>query len=270
MDSSSLQHALCRSFCNGITVTAVPSGYAISTVFQDSSGDRLTFYVNETPDGYVIEDDGDYLATLVARDIPITEGTRGQLLDSILSDNDLFWDRDTYEIRSRHFEGGIGEHALAFISAIVRVRDLELLTRETIRSTFKEDFVRELDTRAGHLVKIEEDTVIDRNFSEFPADLIVRPTEGGLRPAAVYLVNSNDKLNEALLAWQDRTLNNRHDFTIVGVIEDPEMKGISRRRFQRAQNRQLPMPIFRGDEDSAIGLVLREVGLKDQGLRPTP
>lgn len=266
MDSSRLQQSLCRSFCQAITVTTVPTGYAVSTAFEDNSGDRLTFYISENPDGYVIEDDGDYLATLVARDIPITEGTRGQLLTSILEENGLYWDRDTYEIKSKLFEGQrIGENALAFLSALIRVRDLELLTREAIRSTFREDFVRELDTRAGHLVKIEEDTIVDRDFSEFPADLVVRPTEPGLKPAAVYLVNNNDKLNEALLAWQDRNLNNRDDFTIVGVVEDPEMKGISRRRFQRAQNRRLPMPIFRGDEDSAITLVLREVGL-DQKL----
>ncbi len=53
----------------------------------------------------------------------------------------------------------------------------------------------------------------------------------------------------------DAQLLKRNDFGVVALIEDPELKMISRRRFQRAQNRALAMPIFRGDEDAAITMI---------------
>jgi hypothetical protein len=262
MDSSSLEHLLCKTFCGAISVRTVPSGLAVSTLFQDNSGDRITFYVTSTPDGIRLEDDGDYLATLMARDIPITDGVRGQLLTNILSEAALDWDRDTLEIKSEAFDPSeIGRRSLEFLSASIRVRDLELLTREIIKSTFREDFIHELNNRSNGLIEIEENGIVDRDSSEFPADLILRPKLDTAKPAAVYLVNSNDRLNEALLAWQDRQMNRRDDYTVIGVIEDADMRGLSRKKFQRAQNRQLPMPIFRGEEESAISFVMKNIGV---------
>lgn len=261
MDSSSLSKALCATFCENITVRPVPVGYAVSTAFSDASGDRLTFYLRETPDGYVIEDDGDYLSLLVAKDIPITEGVRGSLLDGILQESGAYWDRETYEIRTPEFgKSEVGQKAVGFLSSLIRVRDLELLTRETVRSTFREDFLRELQARAGQQVEVDEGASVVPDFSEFPADIVIRAREApNSVPAAVYLVNSNDKLNEALLAWQEVLIQDRSDFKVFGVIEEPEMKAISRRRFQRAQNRRLAMPIFRGDEDSAISMIMKDM-----------
>jgi hypothetical protein len=81
------------------------------------------------------------------------------------------------------------------------------------------------------------------------------------RPGAIYLVTSNDKLNEALLALQEAQIKNRSDFAIMALIEEPDMRLISRRKFQRAQNRSLPMPIFRGDEDAAMAKIAKELNL---------
>lgn len=264
MDYSELRNDLCKSFCREISVHPVPAGYAVSTAFEDSSGDRLTFYVVETPDGPRLEDDGDYLASLLARDIPIFDGTRRQLLDAILIESDLFWDHDTFEIKSGIVDrANVHEAVVRFISALIRVRDLEHLSRENIRSTFREDFVSQLDTRAAGLVAIEEDAVISKDLAEFPADLVIRSFKFPQNAASVFLVNNNEKLSEALLMRQDLLLRDRSDVSVFGVIEEPDMRAISRKKFQRAQNRGLAMPIFRGDEDNAVGMILRRIGLKE-------
>jgi hypothetical protein len=39
------------------------------------------------------------------------------------------------------------------------------------------------------------------------------------------------------------------------------MRLIGRRKFQRAQNRALAMPIFRGDEEEASGQIQRKLAL---------
>lgn len=265
MNSSELSNILCRAFCEDITVRNVPSGLAISTAFSDASGDRITFYAAKSEDGWRLEDDGDYLAGLVARDVPIADGMRASLLDGILSEGGAFWDRETLEIKTASISPNeFAGRLIPFLSSLVRVRDLELLARENVRSTFREDFIAEAQDRLFDSIIIDEEGPIARDFSEFPPDIVFRPRpDAGKFPAAIYFVNSNDKLNEALLAWQEVQIQNRADFKIIGVIEDADMRGISRKKFQRAQNRRLPMPIFRGDEDSAVSMVAKEMGIQN-------
>ncbi len=255
-----LETELCAAFCGGLEVHAVPSGYAVSSAFTDSSGDRITFYIAETDDGFHIEDDGDYLATLVARDIQITTGARAEMLDAILSEGLAFWDRETFEIRTESFaREAIPDRAISFLSALIRVRDLALVTRERVKSAFREDFIAAVSRRFGDDIEIEENQAPANDLAEFPADLVIKPKQGG-RPGAIYLVNSNDKLNEALLAWKERE-EVSSDVAMIAVIEDSDLKQLSRKRFQRAQNRRLPMPMFRGDEDATVKFIGKELGM---------
>src|SRR4051794_3125957 len=100
MRPEELKKQLCTTFCGAIDVRPVPSGLAISSAFEDNSGDRLSFYLTEVvDDGFRIEDDGSYLSQLIAKDIPIDQGTRGRLLDSILDQGHAHWDRETLEIK---------------------------------------------------------------------------------------------------------------------------------------------------------------------------
>lgn len=253
-----LEKELCAAFCGGLEVHPVPSGYAISSIFHDSSGDKISFYVSETDDGYVIEDDGDFLAGLVARDIHIDAGMRRDLLDAILKEGGAFWDQDSYEIKTESFaRERLADRSISFLSSLIRVRDLALISRERVRSAFREDFLRALTTRFGD-ISIEENVAPANDMSEFPADVVVR--RPGSRTGAIYLVNSTDKLNEALLAWLE--LGERKDeIALVAVVEDMDLKNISRRKFQRAQNRRLPMPVFRGDEPGTLEFLRKELSL---------
>jgi hypothetical protein len=260
MRPEELKKTLCSTFCGGITVSALASGYAISSAFEDNSGDRISFYLTPDPEGYVIEDDGSYLAHLIARDIAIDQGTRGQLLEAILSQADAYWDKETFEIRTPAFPES------EFLSSMIRVRDLELITREVVRSTFREDVIRAMTRNFGHMANVNEDEAITKDFGEFPADLVIRPLGmvSRARVGAVFLVNTNDKLNEALLLKMEAKALRRDDFEVIALVEEPEMRNLSRRKFQRAQNRDLVMPIFREDEDAAMNLIRRRLALPEQ------
>jgi hypothetical protein len=263
IDAETIRKSLCNIFCTSINVNAVPCGFAISTLFADQSGDPLGFYVVEDSDGYRIEDDGEYLARLVGSGIAIDQGIRGQLLNAILAQGGASWDQDTFEIRSKGFSADkIGLHITNFLSSLIRVRDLELLTRDVIRSTFKEDVISALTESYGTIANMYENEAIDRSFSEFPADLIIRPKNpDSNKIGALYFVTSNEKLNEALLLQMEADRINRQDFKVIALIEDSEMRLISKKKFQRAQNRSLSMPIFRGDENAAVSRIGRELSL---------
>jgi hypothetical protein len=265
MQPETLRERLCNTFCGSITVRPVPSGFAISSAFEDTSGDPISFYLSGVQDHeFQVEDDGAYLAHLIAKDIPIDAGQRGQLLDSILGQAGAYWDRETYEIRSTPFpEAEISRRVVDFLSSLIRVRDLELLTREVVRSTFREDAVAAIRTRFEDVANVNEDIPIGRDFSEFPSDVVLVPKTGSplTRPGAIYFVNTNDKLNEALLLQMEAQHLGRLDFEVIALLEEPGMRAISPRRFQRAQNRSLAMPIFRGDEDAAMNMIGRKLSL---------
>ncbi len=255
-----LRRQLCNAFCGAVNVHPVPTGFAISSAFEDSSGDRISFYLTEAPDGFQIEDDGSYLAELIARGIPVDQGTRGQMLDAILAQAGAYWDRETLEIKSSSIsEKDISKRVISFLSSLIRVRDLELLTRENVRSTFREDAIAEISRLFGESVSLFEDKPVFPDLSEFPADLVMRPRVPSGLPGAIYFVNNNDKLNEALLLKMEAQNTGRDDFAVIALIEEPDMKLISRKRFQRAQNRSLSMPIFRGDEAAAMAMISRQL-----------
>lgn len=253
-----LEKELCAAFCGGLEVHPISTGYAVSTAFRDNSGDRISFYIEQSPDGYDLVDGGDYLPDLIARDIHIESGMRGDLLAAILQEGQAYWDRDTFEIRSDSVaEKDLSQRSIDFLSSLIRVRDLALVTRERVKSAFREDFLREISKRYGDGLEIEENVAPANDLAEFPADIVLRSKAGG-RPGAVYLVNSSDKLNEALLAWQELEHVDA-DVAMVAVIEDSQFNNISRKRFQRAQNRRLPMPIFRGDEAQTVSFIVKEM-----------
>lgn len=257
-----LEKDLCSAFCSGMEVYPVPSGFAVSAPFTDGSGDKITFYITQTPDGFQAEDDGDYLASLIASGVQIDVGGRAQMLDAILEEGGAHWDRETFEIKTNAFPAAdIGARSIDFLSSLIRVRDLALVTRERVRSAFRDDFLSAIAGRFGDTVTIHEHTVPANDLSEFPADILIEPISAEGKKGAIYLVNTNDKLNEALLAWRELQDHPQSDVSLMAVLEDSNMSQISRRKWQRAQNRRLPMPVFRGDEAGMLDFISAELKL---------
>lgn len=257
-----IKKALCGAFCADIGVHAVPAGVAVSTPFSDASGDLISFFLISEGDDYWLEDDGDYLANLVGMGVPIDVGQREQLLTSILRSGGAFYDQDTYEIRTDTFDiGQLSAKIVDFMSSLIRVRDLEFLTRETVRSTFKEDAAAAIANLLSSSAEIEENVAPTKALSEFPADIVVSPRDEGGRIGAIYCVNTNEKMSEALLAHLEVERLGLEGVKIVALLEDAEMRQLSRKKFQRAQNRDLLMPIFRGDEDASVSYIGRSLRL---------
>jgi len=261
--AETLAKALCSTFCEAITVNPVPCGFAVSAAFTDASGDRIGFYVVAEGDGYRLEDDGEYLARLAALGIDIERGQRQQLLESVLETAGAYWDRDTYEIKTAAFESEqLTARMVRFLSALIRIRDLELLTRDFVRSTFREDATAAIMERFGPVANIDERKPVTREFPDFLPDLVIRPKVDGRR-TAVFLANGVVPFQEAELLRSEVEKEGQQDkVVVVALIEDPDkIAAISLRRFQRAQNRGLIMPIFRGDEPAALNNIARHVGI---------
>jgi hypothetical protein len=259
MHAEIIEKSLCDSFCRSIIVNPVPCGFAVSAFVTDDNNDRIGFYVIEDADGVHLEDDGSYLPTLMAQGIDIHKGVRADFIKSILSRNNSYWDTDTLEIKSEPFcEADFYNIAPRFLSTLQRVRDVEFWTKERVKNTFSEDFFTALVERIGSAANISQDDIIDADFKDFPCDIAIRPNNGkGL--TAVYLATSDDKLSEALLLKMEIREKKRFDISVVAVIED--LKKVSSKKFQRNQNRDIIMPLYRNDEKEAVEKVVRVTGI---------
>ncbi len=262
IDKYALEKNLCSTFCSSITINQVPCGLAISTLFKDKAGDRIGFYLIKGQDGYHIEDSGDYLSQLVASGIDIESGTRNSILYNILQSGAAYWDVDTYEIKTESFsENEIPIKITEFLSSLIRVRDIEFITRDTVRSTFKEDAIAAIHERFKEVANFESNKPISKRFSEFPSDFNIRPKSNGM-PGAVFFATNNNKLSEAVLLKLEAMVTDREDdFCVIAMIETIDTKNISKHQFQRAQNRSIIMPIFRNDEDAALNYIGRNLKL---------
>lgn len=259
--AEALKGLLSRTFCEAIEVRPVPMGLAVRSPFGDNSGDNVTFYVRETGDGYQLEDDGSYLPHLMASGIDIERGQRRQLLDNILASSGAYWDLETLEIKSQPLSN-VSDGAVNFLSALMRIRDLELLTKEVVRSTFREDAIEAISSVLDQNFTIDTNAPLSLEFSENPADVVLTPRGSG-RKLGVFLVNNPTAFVEAeLLHSEIEREGLSHLFEAAALIEDmPKIQMIGSRRFQRAQNRGLPMPVFRGDENAAM-LALSRASLR--------
>jgi hypothetical protein len=262
--AATLEKALCAAFCQAITVNPVPCGLAVSAGFTDPSGDRIGFYVVADGDNFHLEDDGEYLSQLIALGVDIEKGQRQHLLESILQTAGAIWDPESYEIKTGTFEeADLSGKIMQFLSALMRIRDLELLTRDFIRSTFREDATAAIMDRFGAVANVDERKPVSANFPDYLPDLVIRPKSDG-RNTAVFLATNPVPFQEAeLLRAEIEKEGKQNEITVVALIEDTDkINAISPRRFQRALNRGLAVSIFRGDEPAAMNAIARQVQIK--------
>lgn len=248
MNTETLKRSLCNAYCSNLQVVAVPVGISVSTGFILPDGDPADFYVIDTPDGMAFEDDGDFIATAIASGIHLDAGTRGKLLDGILSGLGAYLDRDTCQIKSGPFPASeIPAASLRFISALIRVRDLLLLTQDQVASTFAEDVRTAMEERFGADYSVKSESGVDN-----PADVVLTNRATGEPAASVYAANSNEKLLSAMLRHKERKPD---DAPVIAVLDSIPSPTVSTKRFMMAQNRGLHMPFFKDDPTGAMEFI---------------
>lgn len=261
ISEETIAEQLCNAFCSSIFVNKVPCGFAVCTMFMDTYGDPIEFYVVKSGDGFRFEDSGEYLSRLIAMGIPIDKGQRSEVLDSILRQGGAFLNRKTYEIQSESFgENQLSEKITGFLSALIRVRDLELFTQEVVRSTFRDDAISALKNLYGESAKFVENKPVDASFIDYTVDLIIHPNAKSAVIGAVYFVTTSEKLHEALLLQMASKIRNCLEFETIALVERSKLKIIGKKNLQRAQNESLFTQILsenKVSEVQAVGEILK-------------
>jgi hypothetical protein len=253
-----LERLLCDAFCEGISVKEVGAGLSVATSFEDSSGDRIGFFVVRAgPDQWKIEDDGSLVPSLIAMGVNVASGTRAAQFQSMLAQSQIDYDPETGELATK----ALSEHdlpmaAMRFVTLLLRAASLKVLHPDVVTSTFRDDAIARIKADLGASFTVQEDAPVSPALVESVPDVLL--TSDSSPPIAVFIASNNERLYEAMFLRFAADHEAHIPVHVVGLIDREGSKLISKRVRQRAANRLDAMPVFYGEEGAAMTRILRE------------
>ena len=254
-----MKEALCKAFCDELTVRPVGAGLAVATPFDGVNGEPLGFYIlRDASDGarFYLEDDGATIPLIEANGIDFGSGTRSEAFADLLTEYSATYNPETCILATSSVpEEQVPPLAFRFTALLLRLRDFALLTPERVAGTFRDDALRLITQTVGVRAEIRKNDTVSNELADFPADLVIRAK--GRDPVAIFLGVSEQRISEAIMLQMSATYEARVPLSVVGVVErEDSLTGRSR---QRAANRLSALTYFRGDEAATVSRIEREV-----------
>jgi hypothetical protein len=254
---------LCQAFCHDLEVVPVPCGFAVGTAFLKSDGDHVAFYIVGPDESglYRVQDDGATVPYLEACGADLGIRTREEAFKEILKEYDVSYDANTFEITSEPLpKEAVAKAGLKLVSALLRLQDLVLLTRERAETTWVQEAKRDLERMVSGKAEIAYDAPISSLLSDYTADMVL--SAHGRDPVAVFFGTGDSKVYEALLLQSGARYEAKVACSVVVILEKDD--SVTKKAKLRADN-HLIVPRYRGAERDAIGRVIEVV----TGERPS-
>lgn len=256
-----IEEALCRAFCDGIEVSEVPVGLAVSTPFEDTSGERIGFYLTQDKASnlYRIEDEGELVPALIASGTNILKGSRGKLFQSLLTHGRIEFDAATGELRTPFLEESeVPAAAMRFVALLVRVASMTVVHPEMVSRNFHDDAMERIraDLSARFEIREGDDINLHPTLAEFEPDAYL--VAASKVPIAVYVATSDQRLSEAIIMQMAADYEAKVPMSVVALIDREGSKLTTGKMRQRARNRLGAAPEFYGEEAQAVLRIAQE------------
>jgi len=204
-------------------IQAVEEGcdrYRIMTPFLMEDGDHLVIVLKKNSKSkWTLTDEGHTFMHLTydLDEKDIRQGTRNKIVENALS---------MYQIENIDGElilpisnDNFGDALYSFVQALLKISDISMLTRDTIRSTFMEDFRSFLQTVVPeNRLKFNWNDPENDQQKNYSVDCCIN---GSSEPLFVFALLNDDKVRDATISllqfekWGKR-------FHTMGVFEDQE------------------------------------------------
>lgn len=194
-----IERSIRTAFCEGFRVREVPIGFAITTPFSWLGADPLTLYARVEGDRIRFEDSGATLALLEDTSGDLSSEARVDALYMLAAEHGVVFDEDGNRFFTQWVDSSASERELVlFVSFMNRIQDMQLLNRDRVENTFREDLIEYIKEKLmGKYEIVERGEIAHPRFKGYVADLIV---SGHGRSAAIYAATAEVKALEALLA----------------------------------------------------------------------
>lgn len=254
-----MKELLCKAFCDGLQVRRVPAGLAVATPFRLADGDPVAFYVIERDGAWRIEDDGEQVPLLETA-VDISRGRRKEAFVQLLAEYGATFDAEarTLVIGPCH-EAEVPAAALRFTALLLRLHDIALLSRQSVRTTFREDVLAAMKESFGMAANISEAAPVSDKLENYPADVVV--TADKVPPMAVYFGTSDEAALRALVLKMETEKYREIPCHVVLLLEQAKENPLREPTYALAQARLDKVLSYRGAEADALLAMRRMVGL---------
>lgn len=172
--------------------------YRVVTPFRFEDGDHLVILLRKIGDNWLLVDEGHtYMhLTYELEEQDLQQGTRQRIIANTLS---MFGVEDqsgelTIQVRGDQF----GDALYTFVEALLKISDLDFLSRERIRSTFMEDFrTLIVETVPGTHAQFNWHEPINDPEDKYTVDCRINERR---TPLFVYALQNDDQTRDATIA----------------------------------------------------------------------
>lgn len=222
-------------------------GYAISTPFKGGDGDALALYLRRNPSNPTLvrlEDDGGTVAALQEYGAGLDNEQRAAEFNRLLDEHGCLFDEEEYLIHTEYAdEQKAPAMFLKFMSLMMRVTDLKMLSRDRVRETFKADLQEFIEELFRGTARVERDASPSGDLRDYVADVVVSTAETKL---AIYAGTTEVKALEALVLWQELSRQGIGGIIPVVILETAKPQQIKGRTLSRIMNSDVTLASMDG------------------------
>ena len=255
-----IKDALCRAFCEALTVAEVPIGYAVKTAFEAEGGDALTFYLvrNVDTNMWRIEDDGATVGNLALAGIDVMgSGPRAVAFADLIQEHNVRLDSAEVLLHTDYvIDKMLPTLALRFLSLLLRVQDFALITRDRVEDTFRHDVFTAIQEKFSDRARIEERYTFREDLADYQSDIAILPPHRP--PMAVFLGTSEVRALEAMLFYDRVKYVRPYNCLVVLILDTVKTPKISARTLNRVTN-HFPIAAFRNEPQEAMESLARQL-----------
>src|ERR1700741_3912177 len=194
--------------------------YKIFSPFEFEDGDRLVIVIKKLRGKYVLTDEGHtYMHLSYDNDISTFEkGTRAKIISSVISNFNLKEEQGSL-IHELQDENDWGNSFYNYVQALIKITDVNYLSRERVKSTFIEDFKNFLSVKLPHnrIIFDYHDKKIDPD-GKYKVDCKLNQME---KPLFIYGISNDDKCRDTTITLMQFEKLGVH-YRSLAIFEDQE------------------------------------------------
>ncbi|MDP2168102.1 MAG: DUF1828 domain-containing protein [Thermodesulfovibrionales bacterium] len=207
-----------KKICDEITIEQEGlNRFIVFNPFMFDDGDHLVVLLKGVEGKWLFTDEGHTFMHVSYDDIDIDKGTRKKIIDNVLLSYGI--KNQEGELIAEILDNHFGDALYSYLQGLIKITDINYLTRERVRSTFMEDFKAFIEDKVPSERRIFN--YYDKHHDPDGKYIVDFRINGMKRPLLVFGVPSDAQCRDATITCLQFEKFNE-PFRSMAIFEDQE------------------------------------------------